>query len=287
MQMLRAEYKAIVGVVARSLQLTPREVQQLHMRCFCSRKADTETDKPRSGKESSNVAGNKPTSSPNTTESEKSGSSADGIKGREEEPRPSSAAGPGSGDEASNPNNNKNNENDEKMRSVLTKAVLWLFTIYMFVAFISLLITPRTERPEGSTRYVSWNEFVHHMLAVGEVKELIIRPDMEMVTIILHDGAVIKGRKVTSTIFHMAVADANKFEEKLRMVEKRLGITDGVPVTYDRQTDTTGRILMLLLFCALLMSIATRMKSMKSPLSMDSFVSNLPNSASISYRLID
>lgn len=286
MQMLRAEYKAIVGVVARSLQLTPREVQQLHMRCFCSRKADTEADKHRSGKESSNTADNKSTSSPNTTEPENSGRRADGVKGREEESRPSSASGPSSGDETSNPNNNKNNENDEKMRSVLTKAVLWLFTIYMFVAFISLLITPRTERPEGSTRYVSWNEFVHHMLAVGEVKELIIRPDMEMVTIILHDGAVIKGRKVTSTIFHMAVADANKFEEKLRMVEKRLGITDGVPVTYDRQTDTTGRILMLLLFCALLMSIATRMKSMKSPLSMDSFVSNLRYSASMSYWLI-
>lgn len=112
------------------------------------------------------------------------------------------------------------------------------------------------------------------MLAVGEVKELIIRPDMEMVTIILHEGAVIKGRKVSSNIFHMAVADANKFEEKLREVEKRLGIKDGVPVTYDRQTDTTGRILMLLLICALLMSIATRMKSIKSPLSMDSFVSS-------------
>lgn len=68
---------------------------------------------------------------------------------------------------------------------------------------------------------------MHHMLATGEVKELIIRPDMEMVTIILHDGAIVKGKKVTSTIFHMAVADMSKFEEKLRDVEKRLGIKDG------------------------------------------------------------
>lgn len=68
---------------------------------------------------------------------------------------------------------------------------------------------------------------MHHMLATGEVKELIIRPDMEMVTIILHDGAIVKGRKVSSTIFHMAVADVSKFEEKLRDVEKRLGISDG------------------------------------------------------------
>lgn len=65
------------------------------------------------------------------------------------------------------------------------------------------------------------------MLAAGEVKELIIRPDMEMVTIILHDGAVIKGKRAMSTIFHMAVADIGKFEEKLRDVEKRLGIKDG------------------------------------------------------------
>ena len=88
-------------------------------------------------------------------------------------------------------------------------------------------MSPRQERPEGSTRYVSWNEFVHHMLATGEVKELIIRPDMEMVTIILHEGAIIKGRKVSSNVFHMVIADAVKFEEKLRDVEKRLGIKDG------------------------------------------------------------
>lgn len=261
MQMLRSEYKAIVGVIARSLELTPREVQQLHLRCLSAKKPPSDKDK--SDKDS------KP-------EKKSSSKSEETVEGSDSS---SSSSGKGSSGEEPPPNpNNKNNENDEKMRSVLTKAVLWLFTIYMFVAFISLLITPRTERPEGSTRYVSWNEFVHHMLAVGEVKELIIRPDMEMVTIILHEGAVIKGRKVTSTIFHMAVADANKFEEKLRTVEKRLGIKEGVPVTYDRQTDTTGRILMLLLFCALLMSIATRMKSMKSPLSMDSFVSG-PDSA--------
>ena len=45
-------------------------------------------------------------------------------------------------------------------------------------------------------RYVSWNEFVHHMLAKGEVEEIIVRPDMEIVTIILHEGAMVKGKKV-------------------------------------------------------------------------------------------
>ncbi|KAH8261939.1 hypothetical protein KR026_006352 [Drosophila bipectinata] len=266
---LQAEYKAIVGVIARSLQLTPQEVRHMHLRCMSSTSGKSSKD---GAKESSDKAKSKEEAVEKQPEKEtpdkKEKSSKDAG---EQSPSTASSSSDPSSSSSDGEDPNKNNENEEKMRSVLTKAVLWLFTIYMFVAFFSLLITPRSERPEGSTRYVSWNEFVHHMLAVGEVKELIIRPDMEMVTIILHEGAVIKGRKVTSNIFHMAVADANKFEEKLREVEKRLGITDGVPVTYDRQTDTTGRILMLLLICALLMSIATRMKSMKSPLSMDSF----------------
>ncbi|XP_037727129.1 paraplegin [Drosophila subpulchrella] len=270
---LQTEYKAIVGLIARSLQLTPKEVRLMHLRSLSTAgkpPAPTEGKAEKSTKDGSKTEGDsskeKQKQAVAAEGSEKSSKASQDEGSSSPNPSPSSSTG----EPGEDPNKNSN-ENDEKMRSVLTKAVLWLFTIYMFVAFFSLLITPRSERPEGSTRYVSWNEFVHHMLAVGEVKELIIRPDMEMVTIILHEGAVIKGRKVSSTIFHMAVADANRFEEKLREVEKRLGIKDGVPVTYDRQTDTTGRILMLLLVCALLVSIATRMKSMKSPLSMDSF----------------
>lgn len=52
-------------------------------------------------------------------------------------------------------------------------------------------------------RYVSWNEFVHHMLSKGEVEQIIVRPDMEIVTIILYDGAVIKGRKVSKAHLYL------------------------------------------------------------------------------------
>ncbi|XP_061388137.1 paraplegin [Musca vetustissima] len=228
------EYKAVVGLISRSLGVSPQTVRHFHLSlCSTSKNSPSQKD------------GGKPT-------------------------EPAGSSGSSGGSTGGGPNGNKN-DNDEKVKSVLTKTVMWMFTIYMFVAFISLILSPRTDRPEGSTRYVSWNEFVHHMLAVGEVKELIIRPDMEMVTIILHDGAIVKGRKVSSTIFHMSVADVSKFEEKLRDVEKRLGISDGVPVTYDRQSDVTGRILLLLLFVGLLMALSSRMKGMKSPLSMDSF----------------
>lgn len=45
-------------------------------------------------------------------------------------------------------------------------------------------------------RYVSWNEFLYQMLAKGEVEEIIVRPDVEVVTIILQEGAIIKNKRV-------------------------------------------------------------------------------------------
>lgn len=38
---------------------------------------------------------------------------------------------------------------------------------------------------------------MYSMLSKGEVEELIVRPDLEVVTIVLHEGAVIKGKKVS------------------------------------------------------------------------------------------
>uniref|UniRef100_A0A1I8PDJ0 AAA+ ATPase domain-containing protein n=1 Tax=Stomoxys calcitrans TaxID=35570 RepID=A0A1I8PDJ0_STOCA len=233
----KLEYKAVVDLISKSFGITPQAVRNIYLRLNSG-------PSPKPGNEKK--AGKAPESSGSSSSSGSGGSADNG------------------------PNGNKN-DNDDKIKSVLTKTIMWMFTIYMFVAFISLILSPRSDRPEASTRYVSWNEFVHHMLAAGEVKELIIRPDLEMVTIILHDGAIIKGRKVLSTIFHMSVADVSKFEEKLRDVEKRLGISDGVPVTYDRHSDITGRLLLLLIVVGLLMALSSRMRGMKSPLSMDSF----------------
>lgn len=173
-----------------------------------------------------------------------------------------------------NDKDKKGDERDNKMMSVLTKAVLWVATIYMMIA-VMIMAMPQKNRPETTTRYVSWHEFVHHMLAVGEVKELIVRPDMDMVTIILYDGAIIKGRKYESTVFHLAVDDTVRFEQKLRDVEKRLGIKDSVSITYERHSDFGPKIVATVLVGALIFGILSRMRGMKSPISMDSFVSYL------------
>lgn len=62
----------------------------------------------------------------------------------------------------------------EKMLSIMGKT---FFTIFLIFTLLGLLV-PSKNRPENSTRYVSWNEFVHHMLAVGEVRELVVHPDL-------------------------------------------------------------------------------------------------------------
>ncbi|XP_050099446.1 paraplegin [Anopheles aquasalis] len=171
------------------------------------------------------------------------------------------------------PNRDKKKRDEdekEKMMSVVTKTLVWMITIYLLVGFLTMII-PTKNRPESATRYVSWHEFVHHMLAVGEVKEVIVHPDMEMVTIILHDGAIVKGRRVQSTIFHMAVADVNKFEEKLRKVEERLGVTDDVAVQFERSGDVSGRILFTLFATGVIIALLSRIRGVRGPISMDSF----------------
>lgn len=75
--------------------------------------------------------------------------------------------------------------------------------------------------------FVSWNEFVHQMLAKGEVKQLIIKPDYDLVQIVLHDGAVIKGQRSVHKYYHIVMPNTTKLEEKVREAEKSLGIKPG------------------------------------------------------------
>lgn len=154
----------------------------------------------------------------------------------------------------------------EKMKSVLSKTIFTMFLIFMF---FSLIIPPKN-RPENATRYVSWNEFVHHMLAVGEVREIIVHPDLEMVTIILQEGAVVKGRRLSTNVYHMAI-DTTRFEDKLRDVEKRLGVRDSVAISFDRGGDLAGRILFSLVSLVVIMALLSKLKGFKGPISMDSF----------------
>lgn len=56
---------------------------------------------------------------------------------------------------------------EESKLSLMAKAALWMMTSYIVITLMSLLF-PSSNQPEVM-RYVSWNEFIHHMLAKGEV----------------------------------------------------------------------------------------------------------------------
>lgn len=191
-----------------------------------------------------------------TTSSQAKQSSSDGSSGR------------GGGSQGSSGGNGNKNDDDER-KGMLAKAALWMLTAYMFIAIISLLF-PSSNQPE-TARYVSWNEFVHHMLAKGEVEEVIVRPDLDIVTIILHEGAVVKGKKMDQRTFHMNIVDLQHFEERLRESESKLGIRadQGIPVVYERSGDTAGRLLASIIVVAIIVSLLSRNMNIKGPLGME------------------
>lgn len=44
---------------------------------------------------------------------------------------------------------------------------------------------------------VSWQEFVHQMLAKGEVQQIIVSPDAGTANVILYENAVLNGKPVS------------------------------------------------------------------------------------------
>lgn len=65
------------------------------------------------------------------------------------------------------------------------------------------------------------------MLNKGEVEAIIVNPTIEHVIIVVHDNAIIKGKRSLYKRYHMAVPSIENFEEKLRKMEKNLGINAG------------------------------------------------------------
>lgn len=168
-------------------------------------------------------------------------------------------------------NNKDKDKDDESKVSLLAKAAIWMMTAYIVITLMSLLF-PTSNQPDV-LRYVSWNEFYHQMLAKGEVEEVIVRPELDLVTIYLHDNAIVKGRKSEHKTFHMNIVDVEHFEEKLRMAEKSLGIQAdaGVPLVYERNQESTWLLLASLIAVALMILLMFRSGTIKTPQAMDFF----------------
>ena len=89
-------------------------------------------------------------------------------------------------------------------------------------------------------------------------------------TIILHDGAIVKGRKLPSNFYHMSI-DTTKFEEKLRDVEMRLGVRENVAISFDRGGELASKVFFSLVSVIIVLTILNKLRGVKSPFSMDSF----------------
>uniref|UniRef100_A0A5S6QLD2 AAA domain-containing protein n=1 Tax=Trichuris muris TaxID=70415 RepID=A0A5S6QLD2_TRIMR len=88
-------------------------------------------------------------------------------------------------------------------------------------------------------RLVPWNFFVHEMLAKGEVEEVVVMSDSDIVTVRLHPGAIIHGQLAPTRTFHMRVANVQNIEEHIRREEEQLGISagSGVSIIYQRRSN--------------------------------------------------
>ncbi|XP_050360654.1 paraplegin [Nymphalis io] len=177
-------------------------------------------------------------------------------------------------------NNNQENDKDKDKKkkenenanipSLVMKAVFWMLTTFTLIILSSFLV-PGDNTQNELIRYVSWNEFVYSMLSKGEVEEIIVRPDLEIVTIILYEGAVIKGKRTTHRVYHMNVGNIHRFEEKLRETETSIGVKEGVRVIYDRNGSVAGKIFTTLLIAAVILSFLYSTKTMKMNINIGGF----------------
>lgn len=79
--------------------------------------------------------------------------------------------------------------------------------------------------------------------------------------------------------FHMNIVDIQKFEEKLREAEEKLGIKpeNWIPVVYERNQDSAWLLLVSLVAVALMILLMFRTGQIKTPQTMDIFVSGCLN----------
>lgn len=193
---------------------------------------------------------------------------------------PKQSKGPPSENSSSSPNQEEstdgNNKNSNKEPSDNDRFILFVkfLAAMIFQAFcLSLLYNSASGNGESSLEHqVSWTDFVHHMLAKGEVQKIIVDPEMGMATIILHPRAVIKGVETKSQLYFIMISNPDRFEEKVREVEASLGIQpgDGVSISYHRTDLVVLRLISLLTF-TIIIYVLFRAKKGRGPFNFDMF----------------
>lgn len=85
------------------------------------------------------------------------------------------------------------------------------------------------------------------------MKEIIVRPEMGIATVVLHENAILNGKPAQFRFCHIEI-DTKKFEIQLRQAEEKLGIPPdrGVLLVYERNYSSAWLLLFLMIVFALL-----------------------------------
>ncbi|KRX27394.1 Paraplegin [Trichinella nelsoni] len=133
--------------------------------------------------------------------------------------------------------NQSENPNDSNVKPKPPENNLSNFVVALLYAFtLAIAISYWSNSNIEDTYLIPWNVFVYEMLAKGEVEEVIVVPDSDIVTIRLFANAVIRNHVAPRRVYHMRVPEIHNFEENLRKAEESLGITadSAVSVVYHR-----------------------------------------------------
>jgi len=189
-------------------------------------------------------------------------------------------------DEDNSNDKKKKPEDEEDSASQLQKTLRIMITSYVVISIIALLI------PDSNSdrfRPISWSEFVNHMLAKGEVQQIIVQPEINRVTIHLYEGAVINGWPAPSLVYQLTIPDVNNFEVKLRNAEKAIGIKndDGVPVIYERNEDSAWFILLSLIAVGIITLMMSKGKNGSGGVKMSMKASDLFPMTKARFTMVD
>ncbi|KAG1683631.1 Paraplegin [Nymphon striatum] len=166
-----------------------------------------------------------------------------------------------------NQNNNENKNDDDKNNGCIqygfigfitdnniyaAKIMVWVLTIFS----MGLLLQSTMSKEQKTVTFITWNDFVKHILSKGEVKSITVHPYFDLVQIELHDDAIIDGRQADHYQFNMKIFDVQNFEEKLRNAEISLGVKpeNRVPVQFERR-EKIAKVLAVCVTAAILFII--------------------------------
>uniref|UniRef100_A0A0K2T9J2 AAA+ ATPase domain-containing protein n=1 Tax=Lepeophtheirus salmonis TaxID=72036 RepID=A0A0K2T9J2_LEPSM len=181
---------------------------------------------------------------------------------------------------------NKKEEEEEKMNSeeeinkekkILIRSFLQMaIPLMIFYVLLSSMgggspSSPVPQQPQNSSnriaRDITWTEFYHNMLLVGEVEKVVIYPQSKRALVHLYPSAIYKGKQLNSleNVFRLEIPPSTNLEDKIRDAEYKLGIGPGggLSIVYDRGMEDFSKFIAAIIACIAVAAIFYIMKSVR------------------------